>query len=133
MSARRSAKRQAGHVRSLAIALGLVLAVAALPLAVDVLRAAGVALVLALGGGAGYLGARYRTRAEVGALRAKLADAEQLAAEARESAELAWDAAADRPARSRRPAAEGDRGYDARRAELLADPRSGVRPLVGGR
>lgn len=56
-----------------------------------------------------------RMRAEVDRLNAELSDA-------RESAELAWDAAADRP-----PLAP--RGSTASRERLIATPMSGVRPL----
>jgi hypothetical protein len=84
--------------------------------------AAAACVICYLWGNAGITAAVNRTAAQRDQLGATVADLERQLADARQSAELAWDAAAERP-----PA---DQPGSDRRADLLADAYSGARPLI---
>jgi len=66
-----------------------------------------------------------RLRAEIGQLRRRVADLRQEAGDARAARDAAWDAAASTPPRTAGPTPARDR--------LIADPRSGARPIGGMR
>lgn len=110
------------------------LALAAVGLGLDVLTHLWGLIVLAAACGGLWVGRRSKStdgrdlrRAVAASLRlaAELDVTRRELAEARESAALAWDASADRPPRPDVPEPEP-------RGRLLADPRSGVRPLTRG-
>jgi hypothetical protein len=106
---------------SIALAvMGLVLTVVAGWIAL----AAAACVISYLWGHASITAVGDRLAAGQDQVNAKIAELERQLAEARQSAELAWDAAAERP-----PAAPSGSDSD-RRADLLADAYSGARPLL---
>jgi hypothetical protein len=141
MTARRRPARRRRRRAAVPITLTAVAALALIVLALAAVVAHGWPLLVPAAAGAAYVTGRRRATAPARAVVAErdrlAAELERLAAErdglaadlteARTSAALAWDAAAE--VTPRRPRQRPD---PARRAALLADPRSGAQPLVRG-